>query len=92
MTKDRKPEFFYGYIVVLLASLIMAMTWGSIYSFGIFFKPVLTEFGWTRAATSGAYSLVILLQGFIGIFICIIAIILAVLLRPITDVSIQRGH
>lgn len=44
------------------------MTWGPIYSFGIFFKPVLIEFGWTRALTSGAYSLFFLLLGlFAGI-------------------------
>ncbi|MFC1914979.1 MFS transporter [Chloroflexota bacterium] len=47
----------------------MAITWGSMYSFGIFFKPVLLEFGWTRAVTSGAYSLAFLLNGFLGIFI-----------------------
>jgi MFS family permease len=28
-----------------------------LYSFGVFFKPMMNEFGWTRAMTSGAYSL-----------------------------------
>jgi len=45
----------------------MAMTWGSIQSYGVFFKPVSMEFGWTRATTSGAYSLIFLLNGFLGI-------------------------
>lgn len=36
---------------------------GAQYSFGIFFKPVLNEFGWTRAATSGAYSVNSILYG-----------------------------
>lgn len=37
--------------------------WGSIYSYGVFFKPVSEEFGWTRAMTSGAYSLYMVLHG-----------------------------
>ena len=43
------------------------IVWGTQYSFGVFFKPVLTEFGWTRAATSGAYSLNVILTGLFGI-------------------------
>ena len=68
MARNGAPKFFYGYIVALAAFLIMVVTWGAFYSFGVFFKPVLTEFGWTRAATSGAYSLSFVLSGFIGIF------------------------
>jgi len=45
----------------------MAFTWGTVYSYGVFFKPLSAEFGWTRAATSGAYSLVFLLNGALGI-------------------------
>jgi OFA family oxalate/formate antiporter-like MFS transporter len=30
---------------------------GIIYTFGIFFKPLIADFGWSRAATSGVYSL-----------------------------------
>ena len=67
MTAKREHKLFYGYIVVSAAFLILVMTWGTVYSFGVFFKPVLTEFGWTRAATSGAYSLFLLLLAFLGI-------------------------
>jgi len=45
----------------------MVVIWGANYTFGVFFKPVLTEFGWTRAATSGAYSLSLVLHGLLGI-------------------------
>lgn len=41
---------------------------GAQYCFGVFFKPVLNEFGWTRAATSGAYSLYGVSFGFFSIF------------------------
>ena len=43
------------------------MVYGAQYSFGVFFKPLLAEFGWTRAVTSGVYSLYMVLQGFLGI-------------------------
>ena len=68
MTKNRAPKLFYGYIIALAAFFIMVVTWGAFYCFGVFFKPVLIEFGWTRAATSGAYSLSFVLSGFLGIF------------------------
>ena len=67
MTGDKPPKFFYGYIVALAAFLIMVIAYGTFYCFGVFFKPVLIEFGWTRAATSGAYSLCCLLYGFLAI-------------------------
>ncbi len=53
--------------MVVAALLVMMIATGALYSFGVFFKPVLTEFGWTRAATSGAYSLCILILGSLGI-------------------------
>ena len=64
------PRFFYGYIVVGAALLIMAMTFGAYNSFGVFFKPVLTEFtefGWTSTTISGALSLSWIVQGILGI-------------------------
>ena len=68
MIKNKKPKFFYGYFMVLAAFLTMVLTWGTMYSFGVFFKPLIAEFGWTRAETSGAYSLYYLLHGLFYIF------------------------
>jgi MFS family permease len=65
--KDKPHRFFYGYIIVAAGFLIMTIMWGTYYSFGIFFEPVLKEFGWTRAATSGAFSLSLVLTGFFAI-------------------------
>jgi MFS family permease len=62
-----RPRFFYGYIVVGAALLIMAIMWGAYNSFGIFFKPVSTDFNWTRAMTSGGLSLSWIVQGLLGI-------------------------
>jgi len=61
--KGEKPKFFYGYVVVIAGFFIMMVLWGTIYSYGVFFKPMADDFGWTRAMTSGAYSLYMVLHG-----------------------------
>jgi len=62
-----KSGFFYGYIVVVASLCIIVASFSVYYAFGVFFKPVLAEFGWTRAMTSGAFSLSMLLHGLLGI-------------------------
>ena len=64
---DAKIGFFYGYIVVVATLCIMVVTYGIRSVFGVFFKPMLTEFGWTRALTSGALSLSMIAQGLLAI-------------------------
>lgn len=65
-TKDN-TKIFYGYFIVGASFLIMVGLWGAFYSFGIFFRPILNEFGWTRAMTSGAFSLAALISGVLSI-------------------------
>lgn len=62
-TGSKKPGFYYGYIVVIAAFFVMAIMSGLLYSFGVFLKPVSAEFGWTRAMTSGAYSVGLFIMG-----------------------------
>ena len=51
-------KIFYGWWIVLATNLICLIGFGTwLYSFGVFFKPMMNEFGWTRAMTSGAASL-----------------------------------
>jgi len=57
------PSFFYGYVLVIASVCIMALFVGTLAAFGVFFKPVLNEFGWTRTMVSGAFSLCWILQG-----------------------------
>ncbi len=64
---DTKKRFFYGYIVVVASLCVFAVMYGTRFAFGVFFKPMLTEFGWTRALTSGALSLSMLVQGLLAI-------------------------
>jgi len=63
----RNPKFFYGYVIVAAAFVMLMVMGGTYYSFGVFFSPLLVEFGWTRAMTSGAFSLCIMLEGVLGI-------------------------
>ena len=62
-----KPAFFYGYIVVVTAFLIQMFMFGAFYSFGVFFKPVAAEFGWSRAAIAGAFTSMTFLSGIFSI-------------------------
>ena len=68
-TTSRLPRrgFFYGYVVAAAAAFIMVLVFSVHYSFGVFFLPLLTEFGWTRAMTAGAFSLVWIAQGLLAI-------------------------
>lgn len=64
-----EPRFFYGYIVVVMALFIMVVSWALYYSFGVFFKPLLKEFGWTHAMISSAFSLSMIIYGVLGIVV-----------------------
>jgi predicted MFS family arabinose efflux permease len=59
--------FFYGYIIVIASFFITLVVYAVQYAFGVFFKPMLSEFGWTRALTSGAFSLSWIVQGIMAI-------------------------
>ncbi|MFC1867261.1 MFS transporter [Thermodesulfobacteriota bacterium] len=62
-----KQGFYYGYIIVLAAFLILAVVYGARFAFGVFFKPMATEFGWGSAETSLAFSISMLLEGLLGV-------------------------
>ncbi|MBP1730649.1 MAG: sugar phosphate permease [Deltaproteobacteria bacterium] len=67
MHESQKPGFFYGYVIVVACFLIEACGIGAYVAFGVFFKPLLAEFGWSRATVSGATSLAYLMMGFLGV-------------------------
>ena len=67
MKQENENGIFYGYFVVGAAFLIMVVMWTVFYAFGVFFKPILNEFGWSRAMTSGAFSLCSITMGLLGI-------------------------
>ena len=49
-----RPAPFYGWVVVGAAFSVLSMAYGASFSFGVFFSAMLEEFGWSRAALSGA--------------------------------------
>ena len=65
----KRPPFFYGYTIVASCFGIQAIGIGTYITFGIFFKPLLADFDWSRATLSGAQSLAMLIGGFLGILV-----------------------
>jgi MFS family permease len=53
----KKPALFYGYVIVAACFGIQATGIGSHIAFGVFFKPLLADFGWPRATLAGAHSM-----------------------------------
>jgi MFS transporter, OFA family, oxalate/formate antiporter len=62
-----KSRFYYGYVIVAAATLIMTVAFGTFYSYTVFFDSFLNEFHWSHAVTSGAFSISNLVIGFFGI-------------------------
>ncbi len=60
-------RFFYGYILVAASFVLQAVGWGIYNSFGVFFNPLIDEYGWSRAGISGAVSVSFCLCGLFSI-------------------------
>lgn len=61
--QEKQEKFFYGWVIVVAATLVSSFSWGTQYAFGVFFKPLISEFSWSRAATSGAFSVIMIVYG-----------------------------
>jgi len=68
LSEESKPKFYYGYVIVACSFVVLMLVFGAQYSFSVFFKPMLKEFGLSRAVLSGAYSLYLAMQAAAGIF------------------------
>ena len=60
---------YYGWIIVGVSFINLAVAFGIWYSFSVFFVAILLEFGWTRAATAGVFSAFILVYSVFPIVI-----------------------
>ena len=49
-SRRAESRFFYGYVIIAAAFFILVVTWGTNYSFGVFFTPLLTEFNWSSSS------------------------------------------
>ncbi len=65
----KRPRYFYGYNIVASGFGIQALGVGTFIAFGVFFKPLLADFGWSRATLSGAQSMALIISGFLGILV-----------------------
>jgi len=53
LKNQEEQGIYFGWWVVGAGFLIMAVAVGAFYSHGVFFLPVMTEFGWSRSMISG---------------------------------------
>jgi len=60
---SRRSGIFYGWIIVAIAAVGTCTGFGTIYSFSVFFKAWLGEFGSSRAVLSGIYSVGFIIYG-----------------------------
>jgi sugar phosphate permease len=52
----QRLPFFYGWLIIAIAFMSMALAVNARTSFSLVFPPILDEFGWDRADTAGAFS------------------------------------
>jgi len=64
---EKKVDPLYGWVLVGVGTAIIAIINGAFYSYGVFFKPLLQDFGWSRAELSGPVSLRLAATGIFGI-------------------------
>ena len=62
-----KWGFYYGYLIVVCSSIIQMMFLSCMFAYGVLFKELETEFGWSRAEKAGKSSMMILMMGTFGI-------------------------
>lgn len=59
-TGDRERAIMgipFPWVIVILGLILLVVGNINVYTFGVFFRPIADDFGWTRGAVSGAYSL-----------------------------------
>jgi len=59
---------YYGWVVVGMGFLAGFVGFGFVYSYGVFFKPLSSEFGWSRSLIAGAFSLYAVLHNLLAFF------------------------
>jgi MFS family permease len=71
--EERKAEarlpFFYGWVIVAVAFVTMAVGVNARTAFSLLFPPILDEFGWDRGVTAGAFSFGFLVSAVLSPFI-----------------------
>jgi MFS family permease len=66
---EKAPNSNYRYVIAASCFGIQAIGIGTYVCYGVFFNSLVSEFGWSRAAISGASSLAFFLMGLFGILV-----------------------
>jgi MFS family permease len=64
-----KNLFSYGILITAVCFSIQAVGIGIYVAYGVFFNPIMAEFGWSRAVLSGASSIAMFIMGLFGILV-----------------------
>ncbi|GIX48907.1 MAG: MFS transporter [Candidatus Tectimicrobiota bacterium] len=58
----RPRRFFYGWVIVAVSFLTLFLVVGTRFSLGVFYVAILEAYGWSRAQTAGAFSLMLVVH------------------------------
>src|SRR5437588_12638875 len=59
---------YYGWVLVATLGITETISWGVLYyAFSVFLQPMQTDLGWSRGATTGAFSLALVVSGLAAI-------------------------
>lgn len=62
------PRMYYGWVLVGALGVTEAVSWGVLYyAFSVLLTPMEADLGWSRAETTGAFSVALLVSGFAAI-------------------------
>ena len=64
-----KHGVYYGWTIIGVSFVNLAITFGIWYSFSVFFLAILKEFGWGRAASAGVFSTFMVVHSVVAIVI-----------------------
>ena len=64
--KPPRVPFFYGWAILAVAFVTMAIGVNARTAFSLLFPPILAEFGWDRGVTAGAFSFGFLIAAFLS--------------------------
>lgn len=68
--EKKESKVFYGWWIVFVCTWGLLVAYGSrFYSFGVFFKPMMKDLGWTRAMTASAFGISTILYGLLSPFV-----------------------
>jgi MFS family permease len=61
-----KSSFQFGWIIVGVSFITLALVYGVWYAFSVFFVALLKEFGWSRSVGAGAFSICVIMSSIIS--------------------------